>query len=107
MNPEISTRELSALLADPATAPLLLDVREAWEWNIVHIEGSVHLPMNLIPIRHNELPDDQLIVAICHHGVRSLQVCHFLRQAGFDKVVSLNGGIDAWSATVDPSLPRY
>ncbi|MBV8047631.1 MAG: sulfurtransferase [Paludibacterium sp.] len=107
MTPEISVQALSDLLADPAAAPFLLDVREPWEWDLAHIDGSVLLPMQLIPLRHNTLPDDRLIVTICHHGMRSLQVCHFLQQAGFDQVVSLRGGIDAWSQTIDPALPRY
>ncbi|BEV72781.1 MULTISPECIES: rhodanese-like domain-containing protein [unclassified Paludibacterium] len=104
---EITCEALAARLNSSEPAPLLLDVREDWEWQMAHIEGSVHLPMNLIPLRHNELPDDRLIVTVCHHGMRSLQVCHFLRQVGFDQVLSLHGGIDAWSATIDDSVPRY
>lgn len=107
MTSEISCSALAAMLADGTQPVLLLDVREDWEWQIAHIEGAVHLPMPLIPLRHNTLPDDQLIVAVCHHGVRSLQVCHFLRQAGFDQVVSLQGGINAWSTQIDPSIARY
>jgi rhodanese-related sulfurtransferase len=104
---EISPQELASLLQDPAAEVMLLDVREPWEWSLVHMEGSTHIPMHLIPLRHNELPDDKLIVTICHHGVRSLQVSTFLRHAGFDRVVSMQGGIDAWANQVDTTLPRY
>jgi len=107
MDKEITPQQLAPLLEQDAAALLLLDVREPWEWNLVHIEGATHMPMHLVPLRHNELPDDKLIVTICHHGVRSLQVGAFLQHVGFDRVVSLQGGIDAWSAMIDPSLPRY
>lgn len=107
MNPEIAPAELAALLADDPSGVFLLDVREPWEWQLTHLDGSHHLPMHLVPLRHNELPDDRLIVALCHHGVRSLQVCHYLRDAGFDRVVSLQGGLDAWAGQIDANMPRY
>lgn len=108
MQEEITPAELAALLATPETNPLvLLDVREAWEWALAHLPGSVHIPMHLVPLRHNELPDDIKIVTVCHHGVRSLQVARFLRDAGFEQVVSLHGGVDAWSVLIDPSIARY
>lgn len=107
MDQEITPADLARLLKDPAAGVLLLDVREPWEWDLVHIEGSSHMPMHLVPLRHNTLPDDRQIVTICHHGVRSLQVCAFLRHAGFDDVVSLRGGIDAWAEHIDPALRRY
>jgi rhodanese-related sulfurtransferase len=105
---EIQAPELAARLADAqAPATLLLDVREEWEYQLARIEGSVHIPMNLIPLRMSELPDDTTIVAICHHGMRSAQVALFLQNAGFDDVINLKGGIDAWSAQVDPQVARY
>lgn len=107
MQPEITPAELAAQLADASSNLFLLDVREPWEWQLTHLDGSRHLPMHLVPLRHNELPDDRLIVALCHHGVRSLQVCHYLRDAGFDQVVSLQGGLDAWAAQIDANMPRY
>lgn len=107
MEQEISVQALASLLQDSAADVMLLDVREPWEWNLVHIQGSAHMPMHLVPLRHNELPDERLIVTICHHGVRSLQVCAFLRHAGFEQVLSLQGGIDAWAEHVDPTLTRY
>lgn len=105
---EITPSELTAMLNQPMAVPvLLLDVREVWEWELAHLPGSVHIPMNLIPIRHNELPDETLIVAICHHGVRSLQVANYLKNVGFDQVVSLQSGLDGWAVQVDPSIRRY
>ena len=63
--------------------------------------------MNLIPLRHNELPDDVPIIVYCHHGIRSLNVARYLAHVGFENVANLQGGIDAWARQIDPSLPRY
>ncbi len=104
---EITARDLATQLADPATAPVLVDVREPWEWQLAHIDGSVHLPMNLIPLRMNELPDDRPLVIICHHGVRSYQVALYLQQAGFDQLASLKGGVEAWASDIDPAMAHY
>ena len=86
---------------------VLLDVREDGEVAYANIEGHTHIAMNLIPLRHNELPDDKPIVVYCHHGMRSMQVALFLEHAGFTDVYNLSGGIEAWSAEIDPSVPRY
>lgn len=105
---QISAAELAGWLADPARArPLLLDVRENWEVETCHIEGSTHIPMHLIPIRAGELDDDQDIVCICHHGARSMQVAAFLERNGFSRMLNLTGGIHAWAVQVDPSMPKY
>ena len=86
---------------------VLLDVREDGEVAYVNIEGHTHIAMNLIPLRHNELPDDKPIVVYCHHGMRSMQVALFLEHAGFSDVYNLSGGIEAWSVQIDPSVARY
>ena len=88
---------------------LLIDCREQDEYALVHIEGSKLIPMNETPTRLAELEShrESRIVVHCHHGGRSLQVTHWLRQQGFSKVQNMTGGIDAWSAVVDPKLPRY
>ena len=88
---------------------LLLDCREQDEWDFVHIEGARLLPMSQIQQRIGELDEHREleIVVYCHHGVRSLQVAFWLQQQGFSRVRSMSGGIDAWSQTVDPRLPRY
>ena len=108
----ITAPELAAKLAASAAAPegerpLLLDVRENWEFETCHIAGSTQIPMHLVPIRANELPDDREIVCICHHGARSMQVAAFLERNGFDNVTNLTGGIHAWALQVDPSMPKY
>ena len=88
-------------------APLLLDVREEDEVRLCALPGSLHIPMNLIPLRHNELPDDVPIIVYCHHGIRSLNVARYLAHVGFENVANLQGGIDAWARQIDLSLPRY
>ena len=88
-------------------APLLLDVREEDEVRLCALPGSLHIPMNLIPLRHNELPDDIPIIVYCHHGIRSLNVARYLAHVGFEHVANLQGGIDAWARQIDPSMPRY
>ena len=95
-----------------ASAPvLLLDVREPWETALgtITLAGAQTLlwPMNTLPDRLGELDPAQPIVCICHHGMRSAQVVAFLSRQGFDAVYNLAGGTDAWSAHVDPQLPRY
>jgi len=87
---------------------LLLDVRDAWEYEAARIEGSKLMPMGEVPMRaHQELDPDEHIVVICHHGVRSANVANWLRQQGFENAQSMRGGIDLWSRSVDSKVPRY
>src|SRR5438552_1423238 len=86
---------------------LLLDVREPHEYEIASIEGARLLPLGELPERLRELDDHAEIVTHCHHGARSLKALEILRAAGFSKVRSLKGGIDAWAVNVDPEMPRY
>ena len=85
----------------------LIDVRERSEQAIARIEGADLLPMSEIQTWWQELPRGEELVFVCHHGIRSAQVCMALRQAGFEHVTNLAGGIDAWSSSVDPDVPRY
>jgi rhodanese-related sulfurtransferase len=87
--------------------PVLIDVREAWEYNLAHITGATHMPMNDVPSRIQELDETHPTVVICHHGMRSLQVVAYLERMGFDNLHNLDGGIDAWSRQVDASVSRY
>jgi rhodanese-related sulfurtransferase len=104
----IAAAELAAWLSDPRREkPVLLDVREPWEWQAARIEGARQIPMREVPARLGELDRGQEVVAICHHGGRSLQVAMFLEKNGFAKVHNLVGGVDAWSRTVDPAVPLY
>jgi rhodanese-related sulfurtransferase len=102
----ISVREF-ADMRSAGKAHTILDVREARELDVCRLEGALHIPMAEIPMRTNDLPRDQPLVVICHHGVRSRMVVDFLRNAGFENAVNLDGGIDAWACDVDPSMPRY
>jgi rhodanese-related sulfurtransferase len=100
--------ELAAWLADESRPrPVLLDVREPWEVQTCHIEGSVPIPMNSIPARLQELEEDLPIVCICHHGARSASVGTFLERNGFTQVTNLTGGIHAWALQVDNTMPTY
>ena len=105
---QMTAPELAAWLADPSREqPLLLDVRENWEFETCHIAGSTLIPMHLIPVRVGEIDDDRDIVCICHHGARSMQVAAFLERNGFSNVTNLTGGVHAWAVQVDPSMPKY
>jgi rhodanese-related sulfurtransferase len=88
---------------------LLVDCRDPDEWAIVKIPGATLLPMSEMADRVAELAPyrDRPIVVHCHHGGRSLRVINWLRGQGFSQAQSLAGGIDAWAAEIDPSLPRY
>jgi len=105
---QITPADLCAWLADEGRAkPLLLDVREPWEFQTARIEGSTHVPMQQLPGRLGELEPDNDVVVICHHGGRSGQVGLFLEKQGFARVHNLVGGVDAWARTVDPAVPVY
>ena len=82
-------------------------MREPWEYRIAHIEGSELIPMHQIHGHLHELDPGRPTVVICHHGVRSQQVAYFLQHYGFNDVINLAGGIDAWSREVDTSVPLY
>lgn len=103
---EISPTDAASLLRENKAR--LIDVREPWEFTTARIEGSLLIPMGDVPARaHQELDPDEHLVILCHHGVRSINVTAWLRNQGFEQAQSLRGGIDAWSAEVDPSVPRY
>jgi rhodanese-related sulfurtransferase len=99
--------DLKALLDSPGPAPVLLDVREPWEYALCHIGDCKSIPMGQIPDRIGELDPRAKIVVICHHGVRSQAIAQFLEQAGFIDVANLQGGIDAWARQIDPEMIQY
>ena len=101
----MSAQQLEAHLQ--SATPLLLDVREPWEFDICHIEGSINMPMGQVPQRLDELRAKDEIIVICHHGIRSQQVIWFLRQQALGNLVNLDGGVDAWARTVDADMPVY
>ncbi len=84
---------------------MVLDVREARELDICQLQGALHIPMAEIPARVDDLPTNQPLVVICHHGART--VVDFLRDAGFDNAVNLDGGMEAWACEIDRTMRRY
>lgn len=105
---QLSVQQLSAWLADSARPqPVLLDVREPWEYELCHLAECRHIPMNAVPARIAELEPDAELVVVCHHGGRSMQVAMFLERSGFSTVYNLSGGVEAWAQAIDPAMPRY
>lgn len=101
----ITATELQQHLQDKQ--PVLLDVREPAEYEICQIDNALLIPMGEITSRIQELDEEDEIVCICHHGMRSLQVAMYLESQGFSNMVNLTGGIEAWACEVQPDMPRY
>lgn len=104
---QFSAQELHEYLQQTAATPLLLDVREPWEFDICRLPDSQLIPMGTIPQAINELDQSREIVVICHHGIRSRQVCYYLEHMGFENVINLAGGIDAWAKDIDLEMDTY
>lgn len=104
ISPEL-VREM--MEGDEAEVVILLDVRDNWEWERAHLEGAIHIPLEELGKRSDELDRQQEIVAYCHVGERSIDACLLLWEAGFRKIRSMTGGIEAWSELVDPTVPRF
>ena len=90
-----------------SACPLLLDVREPWEFDICRIDGSLNMPMAQVPLRLDELREAGEIVVICHHGIRSQQIIWFLQREFEQPLINLDGGVDAWAREVEPDMPVY
>lgn len=86
---------------------VVLDVREDEERALCAIEGSVHIPMGELSLRHVELDPERTTVCVCHHGIRSAHVASALDRMGFESLFNLTGGIDRWAVEVDPAMARY
>jgi sulfur-carrier protein adenylyltransferase/sulfurtransferase len=104
---EISVAEASRLLGESPCGVLLIDVREPFETEIASVKGAELIPMRQIPERVHDLPRDEHLLIMCHHGGRSMRVTEFLRSRGFTAVSNVAGGIDAWAEQIDPGLARY
>ena len=104
---EKNVLEISKILNDEGIKPIILDVREKWEYDICHIENSVHIPMGQITEKKDDLNHSDVIIVVCHHGVRSRMVAKYLDANGFIDIINLSGGIDAWSNEIDPSMTKY
>ncbi len=103
--PQVTVHELKQRM-DAGEDLLILDVREPYEYRIANIGGTL-IPMNDVPRRMDEIERHRDVVVQCLSGGRSQRVAEFLKQAGYEKVSNLAGGIRAWSEHVDPSVPKY
>jgi len=105
--PEITAEELARETQQKGAGLVLVDVREPHEWDIAHIEGAWLIPLGQLPERLGELDGHAEIVTHCHHGARSMKALQLLKGAGFSRVRSLAGGIDAWADRIEVGMPRY
>ena len=104
---EISVAEATELLRTKPSQTVLIDVREPSELQICQLAGAQHIPIRQIPAQLDELPRDQHLLIICHHGNRSKMVTQYLRGHGLTAVTNVAGGINAWAIEVDQNLARY
>jgi len=103
---EINSNELEQWLKGE-TPPLLIDVRSPQEMAGASIPNGKPLPLNLLPLRVNEVPTDEKVVFYCRSGARSAQACMYLAQQGYDNVYNLHGGIINWvrsGLSVEPMI---
>jgi rhodanese-related sulfurtransferase len=110
---QISVEDFARLAADAdqLSTIQLIDVREPEELELAQLDGFINLPLSEFPTWSGQIrsllnPEVETIV-MCHHGMRSAQMCYWLVNQGFTNVVNLAGGIDAYSVKVDPSISRY
>jgi len=104
---QMTATELDEWLKSDRESPLVLDVREGWEVATCALPEYKHIPMGLVPLKLDELDPKQEIVVMCHHGVRSYQICRILEAKGYEKIYNLQGGINAWADLVDPEMVTY
>jgi len=103
---QISAKEVNERLGR-GDKLLLVDVREPWEYDLSKIPGAKLIPLGTLPANLNTLRDADEVICYCHHGMRSLDAAVWLRQQGVEGAKSMAGGIERWSAEVDPQVPRY
>jgi adenylyltransferase/sulfurtransferase len=105
---QIGPRQLASMLSRGEPV-YLVDVRQPWEHQIAALPGSLLIPLDQLAERCDDVqpPAGALVLAYCHHGIRSLNAAAMLEKLGHARVASLAGGIDRWSLEVDPQVPRY
>jgi len=103
---EIDVAELDRLRRD-GVGTAILDVREPWELAVCRFEGSIDVPLAMLPARIDDLPRHRPLVVVCHHGMRSLRAVAWLRAQGVDNAINLRGGIDAWAREIDTAMRTY
>ncbi len=104
---EMTAPQLHQRLAESQSKPVLLDVREQWEFDYCHIENSVLIPMSEVIQQYHELDTQRETVIICHHGIRSRHIGLFLETKQFSNIINLSGGVEDWAKSVDSNMPRY
>lgn len=104
---QLSPNQVLELIEQPQTKPVLIDVREPFEFEICAIEGSRNIPLSQINTVAEELDPEQEYVLICHHGMRSQRAGMIMGAQGFEKLINLVGGIDAWACNIDSIMKRY
>ncbi|QMU61582.1 MAG: sulfurtransferase [Gammaproteobacteria bacterium] len=104
---EFSPQQLQDHLEQVSKQPILLDVREPWEFERCYIKNSKLIPMRQVPSALREFDIDEEIVVICHHGIRSRAVANYLAQQNYSKVINLSTGIDGWARDIDTTMPIY
>ncbi len=108
---EFAQRYQSAQAGATDDLPQLVDVREPEELSLARLDGFINLPLSQYPEWsgqiHQYLEADREVIVMCHHGMRSAQMCLWLQQQGFSQVQNLAGGIAAYAQRIDPSVPQY
>lgn len=100
-------REVTPTEAAGLPDVLFVDVREPQEWALCHVPNARHLPLATVAGRKEEIPRDRPVVLYCHHGMRSMRAATLLKDAGWENVLNLQGGIDRWAREMDPNMARY
>jgi len=104
---EMRPPQLRDYLKQTNTNPLLLDVREPWEFKLCQLPGSLLIPLGKLHNQLDQLDPQREIIVICHHGIRSRQAGMYLERNGFGHVINLSGGVDAWALEIDPKMSIY
>lgn len=104
---DLTPQALYSWLHSDQPKPLLLDVREPWEFDICHLADAQLMPMSTISTQYMTLNESAEIVVICHHGMRSQHVGLFLARQGFTHIYNLEGGVERWAAEIDSTMARY
>jgi len=102
---DLSATELNEYLKNNET--FILDVKGQWEWDKCHFDNATLMPMGQIMANLDSLDKDKETVIVCHHGIRSMQVARYFASIGFENIINLRGGIDAWAKEVDQSMALY
>ena len=104
---QLSPQQVLEFINSNENKPVLIDVREDFENEICAIEGAINIPLHKIPEAAEGLDPQQEYILICHHGMRSQRAGMIMASLGFEKLINLVGGIDAWACNIAPEMKRY